>query len=108
MRFRFMQLSLGMAFLMVSCCPVEAQSAARIEITGDITLVESPQNPPAATRATGDLAADFAKVFGRTPKRVQSFAESGPVMLWIGTTADVPADVACVKTTATESFAFSE
>ena len=111
MKFRFGQLGLGMAVMTAGCCVAEAQSAAysaaRAEINGGITIVESAKNPTPVTRATDDLAADFAKVFGQTPKRVQSFAEAGPVVLWIGEAADVPSGVNCAKTTATESFALS-
>jgi hypothetical protein len=110
MEFRFGQLALGMAAMMAGCCVAGAQGtayrAARPEITGSITIVESAKNPAPVTRATDDLAADFAKVFGRTPKREQSFAEAGPVVLWIGEASDVPAELNCAKTTATESFAF--
>src|SRR5476649_2061724 len=105
MRFRLRQLGLGMALMMCCSCAATAQSAVRPEIAGGLTLVESPKNPSAVTRAVDDLAADFAKVFGRSPKRVHSLAEAGPVALLISEAQDVPADLSCARTTTTESFA---
>ena len=84
-----------------------SQTPRAIAIDSSVTIVESDKSQAAVKRATDDLAADFAKVFGREPRRVAGFADAGPVVVLVAEDADVPEGVGCAKTTGVESFAFS-
>jgi Ni/Co efflux regulator RcnB len=85
----------------------QATENAPVAITGFITLVESAQESGPVQRATKDLEKDFAKVFGQTPKVVNSLMDAGPLAILIAQRENVPAGVNCATTTDTEAFAFS-
>ena len=50
---------------------------------------------------------DFAKVFGRAPRQVNSLDDAGPVTILIARNEDIPSGVNCAAASGTESFAFS-
>jgi len=81
--------------------------AARFSIDGSVTLVESAQEPGPVLRATEDLRADFASVFGRAPRLARSLDDAGPIAVLIAQNANLPAGVDCATTNNTEAFAFS-
>src|SRR5580698_833189 len=76
-------------------------------ITSAVTIVESAQEPGPVHRATQDLVADFTKVLGRAPKIAENLDASGPVILVIAESQNVPAGVGCATTSDRESFALS-
>jgi Ni/Co efflux regulator RcnB len=84
-----------------------AQQSLSVAITGSVTLVESAQESRPVQRATKDLEKDFTKVFGQTPKVVNSLMDAGPLAILIAQRENVPAGVNCATTTDTEAFAFS-
>jgi len=91
---------------MGSVPPICAQAPA-VTIDSSVTLVVSASEPGPVHRATQDLQADFAKVFGKAPKVVDSLDASGPVALVIAQSQNVPAGVGCSTASDRESFAFS-
>jgi Glycosyl hydrolase family 115 len=78
-----------------------------ITISGSIAIVESAQEPGPVRRATEDLRADFARVFGHEPKLVTQLSAAGPVAILIAQRENLPAGVDCATTSSTEAFAFS-
>src|SRR5579862_6011473 len=94
------------ALMLASAIPARAQAPA-LKIDSSVTLVMSASEPGPVHRATQDLQADFAKVFGRAPKIVNRLDASGPVALVIAQSQNVPAGVGCTTSSGMESFAFS-
>ena len=78
-----------------------------VTINSSVDLVESAQADGAIQRATQDLRSDFAKVFGREPRLVNSLGDAGPVAILIAERGHVPAGVSCATTANREAFAFS-
>lgn len=78
-----------------------------ILIDASVTIVESAQEPGPVRRATEDLVNDFAKVFGRAPKRANGIEDAGPVSILIAENANLPSGVHCATAADVESFAFS-
>jgi hypothetical protein len=81
--------------------------SAPVVLDSTVTIVESNQESGPVRRATDDLSADFAKVFGQSPKRVENIADAGPVAVLIAERSHIPAEVHCATATDTEAFAFS-
>lgn len=99
--------------VIAGCLTIAVTSAASGQkpstiIDGSVVLVESAQEPGSVQRATEDLRKDFAKVFGREPKRVNDLKDAtGPVAILIAERSRVPAEISCATPAETESFAFS-
>ncbi|MDE3186651.1 MAG: glycosyl hydrolase 115 family protein [Acidobacteriota bacterium] len=92
--------------------PLAAVSAAwpqghTITIDSSVTMVESAQETGPVQRATQDLRADFAKVFGQAPRLAGRLEDAGPVTILIAERSHLPAAVPCTTTVDTEAFAFS-
>ncbi|HEU5352068.1 MAG TPA: glycosyl hydrolase 115 family protein [Terracidiphilus sp.] len=85
----------------------QAQPPQSVTVDGAITLVESAQAPGAVRIATADLRRDFAKVFGREPRLVDSLSQAGPVAILIAGNSELPPGLQCSTTAVREAFAFS-
>lgn len=97
------------AFLPASSVAFAAASpqTPQIEISGSITIVESPDESAPVRRATEDLIHDFGKVFGREPERADDLEDAGPVAILISERSHLHAGLKCATTRDPESFAFS-
>lgn len=87
-----------------------AKQQPAITISSEVTIVESPDEPSPVRRATDDLASDFAKVFGREPRRASDLEDTGaagPVAIQIASRDQLHPGLKCSTTTDPESFAFS-
>ncbi|MGH9607111.1 MAG: glycosyl hydrolase 115 family protein [Terracidiphilus sp.] len=97
---------LPLAALSMACAQTPHAGSHTI-INQRVTIVESPQEPGPVRRATQDLLADFAKVFGRPPRLVDRLEDAGPVAILIADRTRVPPGAACATTADSEAFAFS-
>jgi hypothetical protein len=100
----------ALAAVALSLAPLAAAATAQgpgMTIDGSVTIVESAQEPAPVRRATEDLRSDFAKVFGRTPRLVNSADDAGPTALLIAQRSNLPAGIDCAVATDREAFAFS-
>jgi hypothetical protein len=100
-------LSALVAILFFATLPIHAAPAQAITIDSSVTIVESAQESGPVHRATQDLLADFAKVFGQAPKLVGRLEDAGPVTILIAERSHIPTGVHCTTAKDTESFAFS-
>ena len=78
-----------------------------ITVNASVTVVESAQETAPVRRATQDLLADFARVFGKAPRLVSSLDEAGPVAILIAQNSNLPAGTECATAADSEGFAFS-
>jgi hypothetical protein len=85
--------------------PVSASSP--LAISSSVTIVESATEPGPVRSATQDLLSDFSKVFGRSPRMLNSIDSSGPIAILIAQRENLPAGMDCATTSNTEAFAFS-
>src|SRR5581483_4995056 len=76
-------------------CLAAAAHPAPIVLDASVTIVESAQESGPVRRATDDLIADFTKVFGQAPKRVDKVADAGPMAVLIAERSQIPADIHC-------------
>jgi len=93
--------------LTLASAPSSRAQAPGVTIDSSVTLVVSANEPGPVHRATQDLQADFAKVFSKAPRVVDSLGASGPVALVIAQSQNLPAGVGCSTASDRESFAFS-
>ena len=95
----------GVIFTTIFAAAAVAQ--APISISGTVSIVEGAQEPGPVHRATEDLRSDFSKVFGQSPRVVESLNGAGPVSILIAQRDHLPEGVNCTTTTNIEAFAFS-
>ncbi len=95
--------------LFVFCSSLFAKAAPPpvVTIDGAVTIVESPDEPGAVRRATEDLAADFANVFGQAPARAEQLEDAGPVAILVADRSRVHSGINCTLPSDPESFAFT-
>ena len=96
----------------VGILPLAAATDARasghaVAIDSSVTLVESLQESGPVQRATQDLRADFARVFGRPPRLASRLDDAGPLAILIADRAHIPGGVPCATTANSEAFAWS-
>ncbi|HTZ57709.1 MAG TPA: glycosyl hydrolase 115 family protein [Acidobacteriaceae bacterium] len=82
-------------------------AATDVRIDGSITIVEGTDVTGPVRLATNDLRSDFNKVFGVTPRLVNSLSEAGPVSILIAQGPALPFGVKCTMAHDLEAFAFS-
>ena len=92
---------------MVSAWAEKPKNPATIVIDPLVTIVESAQAAGPVRLATNDLLSDFNKVFGTSPRLVNSLEEAGPVSILIAQGPELPFGVKCAMAHDTEAFAFS-
>ena len=78
-----------------------------LTLDSNLTILLSPQEPPAIVAATQDLAGDFEKVMGKKPKIINRVEDTAPVTILIGQSANLPEGLRPPGLTEPESFSIS-
>ncbi len=78
-----------------------------VNIDSRTTILVSPGAPAAIQSAVKDLAADFEKVFGASPKIVASEQETAATTIVVGEKSELPAAIRPFGLDAAESFSIS-
>jgi hypothetical protein len=76
-------------------------------IDSRVTILRSPDAPIAIQDAVKDLAADFEKVLGASPKIVSREEDAGSEMIVVGEISKIPEAMRPANLTAAESFSIS-
>jgi hypothetical protein len=76
-------------------------------LDASVTIVQSPDGPMPIHRAAEDLANDFGKVFGSTPKILTHVENAGAVTILIGEQSNIPAEMRGTLLKDPESFSLS-
>jgi hypothetical protein len=105
---KLMLIGFAVVWILSSRLQLSAERAQRrMTIDSSVTVIESPDEPPAVRRATEDLLSDFSKVFGQQPTLTDRLEESGQIAILISGPNPPDFGARCKAPSGPEAFAFS-